>query len=279
MRDINSAFFSRLQDSNNSINIVELIELQGRTNTWRWTTGNKTVVSSGNSYVPFPGRNEQGMEEGIDLNISVVGFVLSNSGGAFNELLDSNQLDFADITVRRVFVDTPDLGSMIHFTGKLGDYSYDRREISGEARNLFNSANVQWPYYTYMDQCAWRFGSEGCGVDTSSITIGVTTILSASRISLVTQTGSLSGYGNGYFLKGKATFTNGQNSGEVRSIRAHTGDLLAFSHDLPYDISSGDTLDIYPGCRKRLIEDCTSKYDNSSNFLGFPWIPRQEQAI
>ena len=123
MRDINSAFFSRLQDSNNSINIVELIELQGRTNTWRWTTGNKTVVSSGNSYVPFPGRNEQGMEEGIDLNISVVGFVLSNSGGAFNELLDSNQLDFADITVRRVFVDTPDLGSMIHFTGKLGDYS------------------------------------------------------------------------------------------------------------------------------------------------------------
>jgi hypothetical protein len=39
------------------------------------------------------------------------------------------------------------------------------------------------------------------------------------------------------------------------------------------------TLAIYPGCRKRLTEDCKSTYNNAENFMGFPWIPIQEQAF
>jgi hypothetical protein len=37
---------------------------------------------------------------------------------------------------------------------------------------------------------------------------------------------------------------------------------------------SGLTLSIHPGCKKRLLEDCKSLYNNDKNFLGFPWIPQ-----
>ena len=278
-RGVNSAFFDALQGDN--LQITELIELDNSTQSWKWTVSNENIVSSLSTYSPFPGQSVSGVEESNDLGLSVTDFILSNSGGEFDELLDAYDLDMADLVIRRVFTNTPDLGSMEIFRGKLGDYSYTRREITGQARNLFNGINIKWPYYTYMDQCTWRFGSTGCAFDTTSITITGSLFPSTDKLNITTATSTFIGssYANGYFDFGRVTFTSGQNSGEIRTIRTHTGDLFGLSHTTPFNVDSGDTFSIFPGCRKRLIDDCTSKYDNTSNFLGFPWIPRQEQGF
>ena len=277
-RGVSSAYFDRLQED--SVTVVELIELVGSTRQWYWTTANHTIVSSDQTYDPFPGRSGKGLEESIDLGISVIDFVIANSGGDFDLLLDTNNLDFADLSIRRIFPDTPDLDSMNIFKGRLGDFSYDRRMVSGQARNAFNGVQIKWPYYTYMDQCAWRFGSTGCSFDTSSITITNSLLLDVDRLAVSVNSGTLTqSYSNDYFTKGRITFLDGINSGEVRTIRAHSGEVLELSHELPSSVAAGAGFDLYPGCRHRLIEDCLSKYNNSSNFLGFPWIPRQEQAF
>jgi hypothetical protein len=65
----------------------------------------------------------------------------------------------------------------------------------------------------------------------------------------------------------------------VRTIRTQTGDLMGLSYSLPYPINSGDTFSVYPGCRKRFEADCVSKYNNSSAYLGFPWMPKPEHAF
>ena len=258
--------------------MAELITLESRVKTWRWCTSDKEIVSSGYTYVPFMGETGGGIQESIDLGIATIDFTMINSGTEFDALLNANDIDMALITVRRVHVSTPDGGSAEIYRGKLGDYSHDRNQLSGQARNFFNSINVQWPIYTYMDQCAWRFGSGPCGFNTASITVSSTCnpVSSGYRLGAVCAIASIA---NGYYEKGRFTFTSGTNSGQARSVRVQSGTRIEFSHSMPYDISSGDTFNLYPGCRKRIIDDCTSKYNNNRNALAFPWIPKQENAF
>jgi hypothetical protein len=68
------------------------------------------------------------------------------------------------------------------------------------------------------------------------------------------------------------------NSGQVRTVRAHSGDQIDLSHQFGGLVNSLSA-DVYPGCRKRRVTDCESKYDNLANFNGHEWIPIQEDAF
>lgn len=277
MRSVSSVFWAALQQD--GISICELITLTSKARTWRWAISNDIVVNSGQSYVPFPGNTAQGIEEGIDLTIATIDFTIVNSGTELDYLMSNSDLEMADILVRRVLVNSPDYGSVEIYRGKLGDYAYTRDEITAQARNFFNSINIQWPYYTYLDQCAWRFGSEGCGFDTSSVTVSSTCwpLAGGSRLGVNCAIQSQS---SGYYDRGRFTFTSGANSGVARAVRIYEGgQTIYFSHAVPFDVASGDSFSLYPGCRKRMIQDCTSKYNNAKNFLGFPWIPKPENAF
>lgn len=283
MRDISSAYWKRLQGDDQ---IAELIDLEAREKSWRWTTANQplTATLSGDviTYTPFPGGTPSGIEESADLGVAVIDFVMSNTNDLFRDLTAGGDFAMANLRISRVFIDTPDLDRMYIYWGQIGDYVRDRQKIVGQARNLWQGLSTDWPYYSYEDKCVWRFGSTGCGYNTSSITISVTTIdvASSTTLSLLMNSGTLTGsYDSGRFDFGRCTITNGVNSGTVRTIRSHTGDLLTLSHPLPVNSLANIQIDIYPGCRKRLVEDCTSIWNNNQNFMGFPWIPVAEQAF
>jgi uncharacterized phage protein (TIGR02218 family) len=277
MRSVSSAFWLALQQE--QVRVAELIELSVPSGVLRWTTANHVLVSSGNSFAPLPGAAGRGAEESTDLGVGTIEFSVVNSG-EFRTLVFGDSLLNAPLTVSRVIVNSPDIGRLWVFRGKLGDISYNRDEVSGQARNLFNGVAESFPNETYQDYCVWRFGSAGCGYDTSSITVSAGfNAASSTPLVVVASEGTLAGsYSPSYLERGRLTVLTGANSGQVRTIRTQTGDMMGLSHSLPYAISSGDTFSVYPGCRKRWAEDCASKYNNTVNFLGFPWIPRREQA-
>lgn len=250
-----------------------------------FTTANApvTYTLSGNptNYRPFPGKGG-GIDEDTSLGVSVIQFVMANVDSAVSAQLASNDFALCGMKIGRVFTDTPNLGRMEIYSGKVGDFSYDRHEITGQARNYWKSLNVQWPYYTYRDTCGWRFGSTGCGHDTSSDTVAINSInvgSSDTRNILVASGYIVRSFADGRFEYGRCTVTGGVNSGFVRQIVGQTGDLISLSSELPYRDLTGMTLSIFPGCKKRLIEDCKSLYNNDKNFLGWPWMPKQENAF
>lgn len=278
MRDISSAYWLGLQAD--GVKITEIIELTTVVGAYRFTTNNRTITVSGNAYEPFLGETIDGIKESADMAVNVIDFILANSGGAFDALLETNALDVSSLRIARVFTNSPDLDQMDIFNGYVGDYSHNRVRITGQARNIYGGFEIQWPYYTYMDQCTWRFGSTGCGINTTSQTVSTTVNSGTSdRLEVAIASAATITQDAGYYEKGRITFTSGANSGQIRTIRGHNGLAFTLSHLLPSAPSSGDTADIFPGCRKRFIEDCTSKYNNNSGFLGFPWIPKQENAF
>lgn len=286
VKSISQAFEDKLQTD--GFKLAMLIDLETNNYSYRWTDSNRpityTLSSNPTEYLPFPGTTGNGLRQSSDLGVSVIDFIVANTGSLFGDLVNVYELDYATVKIGRVFTDTPDLGRLELFQGELADYSYDRNAIAGQVRNQYRSNRVRWPHYNYQDKCAWRFGSTGCGIDTTSYEVSFTAAnIEASStdgldVTFVAATLTQS-YANARFNFGRLTVTDGPNSGSVRTIRNHTGDLLQLSHQLPVNSFATFGFTVYPGCRKRRIADCKSIYNNAENFLGHPWIPIQEDGF
>jgi uncharacterized phage protein (TIGR02218 family) len=281
-----SAFYAKMQAPGQQL--VEIIDLVSQNRTYHWTTFDSplTVTRSlvATEYQPLPGDVTRGLQEDSNMSVAIINFILANTGELLQELLVSDDISHATIQIGRVFADTPDLGRMFYFEGTMGNYSYDRHIIKGEARNKWGGLSQEFPFYTFKDTCTWRFGGPGCGFDPTSVTFAVPVdsidITSSTNINILLGSGTLQqSYSDGWLDYGRVTVTDGVNSGFIRTIRSHTGDLLRLSHPLTVNSLADMALSVYPGCRKRLLEDCHSKYNNSSAFMGFPWIPIQEDII
>ena len=278
MRDMSSAFWAACQEP--AVQLTNFIDLVAPNSTYRWVTSNQEIPNSGNTYEPFPGANVSGVADASDLSISVIDFVVSNSGSFFDALTENNALDRASVTIRRGLVNSPDLGMVTIFVGDIGEYSYNRMTVTGRVRNQFDGADIKFPPFTYMNTCSWRFGSVGCAFDTTSVTI--TSSMggpSSGNLGVTIYSADLALLPDRDVVFGRFTFTSGVSSGAVRTIREQNGEELFFSHPVAFAPSSGDSYTLFPGCKKRLVEDCISRYNNSSNWLGFPWIIKQEQAF
>ena len=287
MRTTNSGFFTLMQAD--AVNMALLIDLEvGSSVAFHWTSANNeltyTLSSAPTVYKPFPGQTLNGLRQTSDLTVSVIDFIVANTGDLFGDLMDTKDLDYATLKIGRVHTSTPDLHRMNVFQGQIGDYSYDRNAISGSVRNQWGSRGDRFPYYNYQDKCVWRFGGRGCGFDTTSVTISYVTadiiVGSTDQIGIRFVNGTITNsFANDHLTFGRLTVTDGPNSGHIRTIRAHSGDQILLSHNLPVNSFSTFGFDVFPGCRKRKDADCTSKYDNAANFMGFPWIPIQEDAF
>lgn len=282
---VTSAFFTRMQGDN--LHLAEVVDLEFTQNSlsYHWTTANheftKTLSGVATIYHPLPGVGGN-IEDNLALGVAVMQFTLANSDPYIQGQLLSQDFALAGIKAGWVFTDTPDCGRLDFYIGKIGDFSFNRLELQGQARNIWKSLNVQWPYYTFQEKCVWRFGSPGCGFHTASITIAINTInvASSTTLDLLLNSGTLTAsFANGWFDYGRLTITGGVNSGTIRTIRNHSGDVLGLSHVLPKNDLTGCKISIYPGCKKRLKEDCTSRWNNASAFFGWPWMPNKYAAI
>jgi len=286
IRNISSAFYQRLQEA--SPQIAELIDVDAPGFVARWTTHNRplTVTRSGvdTRYTPFKGHASSAMEDSTDLSVAQANFVLENTSGDLSRLMAAGQLDDAAVVVWKFHIDTPGAGRMEMFRGTLAGMSYNRKAVQGQARNMWGSVDIDWPLYVYQGGCVWRFGSAGCGFNTASVTMvhtfaALAQITSSALLVVNTGTYTTSGYGANHFQYGKLTMLTGANSGQSRTIRASTGDLVFMSHRFPGAVNSGDSFSVYPGCRKRRDADCTSKYNNAANYNGYDLIPIAEDLF
>jgi hypothetical protein len=79
---------------------------------------------------------------------------------------------------------------------------------------------------------------------------------------------------NDFYTGGLLTWTSGLNNGasmELKDYQNINGDV---SLVLPmwFAITVGDAFSIHAGCFKRIIEDCKTKFGNSHNFQGEPYV-------
>ena len=284
--NVNSAFFDRLQGDSIE-GLVELVDLTTPNGSFHWVTRNEPLLATFSGanivYDPFPGETTPAGARNTELAVSAARFAFGNSGDLLNNIILGREMMRSQVRIRRVWADTPGLDEWIVFDGTVQDVQHNRDVISGQVRDKMAFVKRQWPPYVYQDTCIWRFGNDGCGVDVSSFTDTISpaqlTVGSSSRGSLFVTTSR----GDDFFSLGRATCVGGTNSGSIRQIRSHSGSAILLSHPLAQNPGSSDVWELQAGCRKRLIADCTSKFNNvnsgqTTGYAGFPWIPIQDNA-
>jgi uncharacterized phage protein (TIGR02218 family) len=102
---------------------------------------------------------------------------------------------------------------------------------------------------------------------------------------IFTVSEDLSGFADGWFDEGAVTFETGANAGRTIEVKSWTQAIRRLELWAPtgLPIEVGDQLRIYPGCHKRVLEDCRDRFripgsllfdkGNARNFRGEPYVP------
>ncbi len=117
-------------------------------------------------------------------------------------------------------------------------------------------------------------GNNRCRLDPEDWTETLKVTASSSRRSFDSTTVSFPGRPADWYADGILTWTTGQNAGMQSKVKAFGADeVFTLWSDTPYPIQVDDQFLCIAGCRKRLVEDCASRFDNVLNFSGEPHLP------
>jgi uncharacterized phage protein (TIGR02218 family) len=166
------------------------------------------------------------------------------------------------------------VGSVILFKGRLGTIDQIGRT---SAKLTVNSdlvlLDIDMPRNIYQPTCLHTLYDTGCTLVKNAFgTNG--TVGGGSTASVIYWSGA-----SAKFLQGSITFTSGVNVGVTANVNAVSGGTsLTLGYPLQSGPSPGDGFTVYYGC-DHTPGTCQSKFNNLSNFRGFPYVPPPQMAV
>lgn len=243
-----------------------------------FTSTNAPISFGGVTYEASTGFTPSSIDGKSDLsvpNLDVVG--LLDSASITEEDLLAGRWDGAEVEVFEVNYTDLTQGTMNLRTGTIGTVSAGRSSFTAELRGL--AQQLQQPVgELFSPACAATLGDSRCKVALGPLTVtgSVTTATSARAFADSTRT-----EGDDYFGAGLLTWTSGFNVDLPMEVRDHvqSGGAFVLALPMPFEIRVGDTYSLVPGCRKRAIEDCKTKFSNIVNFRGHPYVPGNDRVL
>lgn len=118
--------------------------------------------------------------------------------------------------------------------------------------------------------CRARLGDAKCTKDLTSFTVSTTV---SAKTSNQVFTGTGLAQADDYFGNGELLWTSGDNVGLRAMVKEFGSGIITLLLPAFYPVQVGDAFTIIAGCRKRLTEDCKTKFNNVLNFQGEPHLP------
>ncbi|WP_219209445.1 DUF2163 domain-containing protein [Variovorax boronicumulans] len=167
------------------------------------------------------------------------------------------------------------MGHMVIGSGTLGDLKVGRSAFTAEMRGIAQALQ-QTNGKVVTKNCTAQFGDDRCKVNLTPITVaGAVTGVTNRR----TIADSSRAEPSDYFGAGLFRVTGGPMTGEEMEIDSFSAGVFSLVLPLSRNPEVGMTYEAVPGCRKRLAEDCRSKWVNVLNYRGFPNIPGADRVL
>ena len=161
--------------------------------------------------------------------------------------------------------------------GTFGEVTLGENTFTIELRGI--AQKLQQPIGIVSQKtCRVRFGSQGpgqCNKDPAPFTFSKTVTAVTNK-----QTFTAAGAEPAdYFGEGIVTFTSGNNAGVSQKVRTFEAGVFTLVLPMVLDVQVGDAFTAVAGCRKRLMEDCKTKFANVINFQGEPHRPTVDDLV
>ena len=249
---------------------VELYEFRLSTVSWRYCSGQKPVIYSGQTYVPTPIKHSEIVDEsGKDTNGLTITAPFDLDIGTI--WMAAPPSEVVQLFIYERHLTDPDNEFQIKWMGRVLNAKWTHAELELQAESTRISAKRMGLRRRNQVSCPYALYGNGCNVNNLAFEVsGPCTLLSGVQIS-VPAIGS-AGKPDGWFVGGYATWVS-DTTGivERRSIIAHVGSTVTFD-TTAVGLSSTDTVKLYPGC-DRTLATCVSKFNNVINYGGLPWVP------
>jgi uncharacterized phage protein (TIGR02218 family) len=250
------------------------------------TFGNKYACGGveGGPYFEREGDNSQ-VQLRAGLQVSTLQFTVYPGtaqvlGFSFKRAVLVGLFDGAQVQLKRAVMPTygdTGAGVVTLFSGRVGQINADRAGgVQFTVNSFVELLDQNMPRNLFQSGCIWTLYDDGCTLDqarfsqTGSVSSGSTALV--LNVSMPQATG--------YFDQGKVQFTSGANKGLVIGVRKYvqgSPGALTLLQPLPVTPGVGDSFLASAGCDK-LQATCSDKFNNLSNYLGFPYIPIPETA-
>jgi uncharacterized phage protein (TIGR02218 family) len=172
--------------------------------------------------------------------------------------------------------DESEAEALVFWKGRLSGFRATGQEVVFDCESIFTSQRRTGARAMYSIQCRHALYGEGCGVDMDAF--GVTgTVTSVDNLDIgvtleansnVEQDSDGNVTTSGYFIGGMIRF------GDVYRHVVNQGDgFVRLWREMP-DIQVGSSVTLYPGCQRDLLT-CKTRFDNTANYGGFPWLPNR----
>jgi uncharacterized phage protein (TIGR02218 family) len=201
-------------------------------------------------------------------------------GVPFLQALRNGVFDGCEIQRERAFLNSwaagdaaNPIGSVILFKGRVGTVdSIGRTTAQITVNSDLVLLDLQMPRNVYSPSCQHVLYDSGCTLVKSAFaTAG--TVGAGSTGSIINWSGA-----SANFNQGTMTFSSGVNAGVSANVKsAVLGVALTLSYPLQNAPATGDAFTVYWGC-DHTQATCTTKFNNLTNFRGFPYIPSPTYA-
>lgn len=237
----------------------------------------------GDTYKPSPNLQTIRMIQTLGQQVnSQTAFVTWFEGLLSEEDLKGGEYDDCQFEFGWIAWDISPKERMIHFSGKIGEISFDDTGASFEA--LDDMKQLERNYgRTYSSQDPFTFGDSQFGLSEASWTeSGEIDTIYANRFRFkATGDSNFESKADNWFVYGKITFTSGNNSGWSGEIKIHetvgSDIIMELFIPSPYSMQVGDTFDVVAGYDGS-FDQSKNKFSNGINYGGFPHIKPIEET-
>jgi uncharacterized phage protein (TIGR02218 family) len=258
--------------------VVELYKISASgMSVFTWTDGNRCVSYSGLTYDPWPIKRGK-ISFSSDFKVDQTEISAAKNWGV-ERAIEADLLAGAAFEIVRVRLDNPDTDFVVMFNGEVADVKIGEIEVTIRGQTL-DFLNYEIPKREYQVMCNWRLYDQYCGAPISFYAVGLSfpeslPVLDRKTIAGVTWFQHNSA---GYWNQGYVRIDTGENADIRRQVSSHPGNTVTVVPPFPFSIGTNDSFTIFPGC-KHDVDDCEDKFNNLINYGGFPFIPRQDEAV
>ncbi len=236
---------------------------------WRYTSGDVTVTYDGEDYEPATLERSQ-VKYDSKLDIVTMEIRAAYLTDAVLKYIAVNPLEVLWVSVMKIHRDQDPLEVDVVFIGQIKNVSFKGAQAKVACVGFEQFLKKTIPRWRYQLTCNHILFDNYCSL--TKVDYKIEAVITLNETETILSSATFALQDDGYFIGGEVVF-----GVEARTITAHVGTDITLIYRME-NLENGNTVEAYPGCDRR-IETCRDTFDNIVNYLGFPFLPKENPAM
>ena len=236
---------------------------------WRYTSGDVTVTYDGEDYEPATLERSQ-VKYDSKLDIVTMEIRAAYLTDAVLQYIAVNPLEVLWVSVMKIHRDQDPLEVDVVFIGQIKNVSFKGAQAKVACVGFEQFLKKTIPRWRYQLTCNHILFDNYCSL--TKVDYKIEAVITLNETETILSSATFALQDDGYFIGGEVVF-----GVEARTITAHVGTDITLIYRME-NLENGNTVEAYPGCDRR-IETCRDTFDNIVNYLGFPFLPKENPAM